>query len=171
MDEESKLTAYHEAGYMVVAWELGLNVLGATIIPDPEAGYAGRVAVPVEDRVRYADWVESEQAYLYAHMVVRYAGLQAGEKYVGVPIPKINIDVGYASPDSDHGRIAEALLSTAGPDEQDQLETIQLARHHAESLVTSHWSQIEAVAQTLMERETLDERECRRVLESTSNLR
>jgi ATP-dependent Zn protease len=156
MDEESKLTAYHEAGYMVVAWELGLNVLGATIIPHPEAGYAGRVAVPVED---------------YAHMVVRYAGLQAGEKYVGVPIPKINIDVGYASPDSDHGRIAEALLSTAGPDEQDQLETIQLARHHAESLVTSHWSQIEAVAQTLMERETLDERECRRVLESTSNLR
>jgi ATP-dependent Zn protease len=171
MGEESKLTAYHEAGHMVVAWELGLNVRGATIIPDPEEGYAGRVAVPVEDRVRYADWVESEQAYLYAHMVVRYAGLQAGEKYVGVPIPEMNIDVGYASPDSDIGRIADALLSIAGPEEQDQLETSELARRHAERLVARHWSQIEAVAQTLMDRETLDEGECRQVLESASNLR
>ena len=136
MGEESKLTAYHEAGHMVVAWELGLNVLGATVVPDPKAGYAGRVAVPVEDRVRYADWVESEQAYLYAHMVVRYAGLQAGEKYVGAPIPEMNIDVGYASPDSDYGRIADALLSIAGPDEQDQLGTLpdQLQGKHADRM-------------------------------------
>jgi ATP-dependent Zn protease len=35
MGEESRLTAYHEAGHMVVAWDLGLNVLGATVIPDP----------------------------------------------------------------------------------------------------------------------------------------
>jgi ATP-dependent Zn protease len=44
MTEESRQTAYHEAGHMVVAWELGLNVLGATIVPDPEAGYAGMLA-------------------------------------------------------------------------------------------------------------------------------
>jgi ATP-dependent Zn protease len=55
VNEESRLAAYHEAGHMVAAWELGLNVLGATIVPDAEAGYAGRVVVPIEDRVRYAD--------------------------------------------------------------------------------------------------------------------
>ena len=166
MDEESRQTAYHEAGHMVAAWELGLNVLGATIVPDPVAGYAGRVVVPVEDRVRYADWVESEQAYLYAHMVMSYAGMEAGEKYVGAPVPELNIDLGFAGPDSDYGQIADALLEIAGPDEQEQLETSERARRHAELLVSSRWSKIEAVAETLMERETLDERECREVLEA-----
>jgi ATP-dependent Zn protease len=94
MEEESRQAAYHEAGHMVGAWELGLNVLGATIVPDPGAGYAGRVIVPVEDRVRYADWVESEAAYLYAHMVMYYAGMEAGEKYAGAPMPEIDTTTG-----------------------------------------------------------------------------
>ncbi len=168
MSEDSWQTAYHEAGHMVVAWELGLNVLGATIVPDPEAGYAGAVRVPVEDRVRYADWVESESAYLYAHMVMLYAGIEAGERYAGTPMPEMSIDLGFAGPDSDYGGIADALLSIAGADEQEQLETSDLARRHAERLVDARWSQIEAVARTLMERETLDEGECRRVLESAA---
>lgn len=91
MNEESKQTAYHEAGHIVAAWVLGLNVLGATIIPDADAGYAGRVLVPVEDRVRYADWVGSEHAYLYAHMVMSYVGMEAGKKYAGAPMPDINM--------------------------------------------------------------------------------
>jgi ATP-dependent Zn protease len=166
MAEESRQTAHHEAGHMVAAWELGLNVLGATIVPDPEAGYAGWVAVPVEDRVRYADWVESEYAYLYAHMVMRYAGMKAGERYVGAPMPELNIDLGFVGPDSDYGGIADVLLTIAGPDEQEQIEAGELAERHAEVLVSARWSKIEAVAQTLMDRETLDERECREVLEA-----
>jgi ATP-dependent Zn protease len=166
MDEESRQTAYHEAGHMVAAWELGLNVLGATIVPDPEAGYAGRVVVPVEDRVRYADWVESEHAYLYAFMVMSYAGIEAGEKYVGVPMPEMNIDLGFVGPNSDCGQIADVLIAIAGPQEQEQIETGERAQRHARNLVASRWSAIEAVAQTLMERETLDERECREVLEA-----
>ncbi len=166
MEEGSKQTAYHEAGHMVAAWELGLHVLGATIVPDPEEGYAGRVIVPVEDRVRYADWVESESAYLYAHMVMSYAGIEAGEKYAGGPIPELNIDLGFVGPDSDYGNIADALIAIAGPDEQDQVETGESARRHAQFLVSSRWAAIEAVAETLMDRETLDERECREVLEA-----
>jgi len=166
MSEESRLAAYHEAGHMVVAWDLGLNVLGATVIPDPEEGYAGRVVVPVEDRVRYADWVEAEEKYLFAHMVMLYAGMEAGERYLGAPMPAINIDVGFASPDSDYGGIASAMLEVAGPDEQDQRETSALAQRIAEHRVARRWSQIEAVAQTLMDRGTLDERECREVLQA-----
>jgi ATP-dependent Zn protease len=165
VNEESRLTAYHEAGHMVAAWELGLNVLGATVVPDAEAGYAGRVVVPIEDRVRYADWVESEDAYLFAHMVMSYAGMEAGEKIAGAPLPEMNIDLGLVGPDSDYGQIANVLVSIAGPDEQEQIATSELARIHAQHLVHSRWRKIEAVADTLLERETLDERECREVLE------
>jgi ATP-dependent Zn protease len=166
--QAEKLAAYHEAGHMVIAWDLGLNVLGATIVPDPGAGYAGRVIVPVEDRVRYADWVESERAYLYAHMIMRYAGMEAGEKYLGAPMPEINIDLGFVDPDpdSDIGPITNVVLEIAGPSEKEQLETSELARQHAELLVSRRWSEIEAVAETLLDRETLDERECRKVLEA-----
>jgi hypothetical protein len=78
----------------------------------------------------------------------------------------MNIDVGLVSPDSDYGGITDALLNVAGPDEQDQLETSASAQRIAEYRVARRWSQIEAVAQTLMDRETLDESECRQVLES-----
>jgi ATP-dependent Zn protease len=166
MEEKSRLTAYHEAGHMVVAWELGLNVLGATIVPDPQAGYAGRMIVPVEDRVRYADWVESESAYLYAHLVMSYAGMEAGEKYVGAPMPRLNIDLGFVGPDSDYGPIADILITIAGLDEDEQIKTGELAERHAKKLVSTRWSQIEAVAEALMERETVDESECREVLEA-----
>ena len=66
--EGKEVTAFHEAGHMVAAWELGLAVTGATIIPNPEEGYAGLVRVPVENRVRHADWV-NEEDYLYAFLV------------------------------------------------------------------------------------------------------
>jgi hypothetical protein len=164
--EAEKLTAYHEAGHMVVAWDLGLNVLGATIIPDLEAGYAGRVVVPVEDRVRYADWAKSERAYLFAHMVMNYAGMEAGEKYAGAPMPEMNIDLGFVGPDSDYGPITNVVLEIAGPSKEEQLETSERAQQYAELLVSRRWSEIEAVAETLVERERLNERECREVLEA-----
>ncbi len=164
-DEGSWQTAYHEAGHIVVAWELGLHVQGATIVPDTEAGYAGRVTVPVEDRVRYADWVD-ENAYLYAHMVMSYAGMEAGEKYAGVSLPGMDIDLGFVGADSDYGQIADVILAIAGPDEQEQLETSEGARRQARFLVETRWSQIGSVAETLVDRETLDERECREVLEA-----
>ncbi len=78
--------AYHEAAHMVVAWELGLSVAGATMVPDPEGYYQARVLVPVEDRVRYAVWVD-EYEYLYSHLVVRFAGPAASDKFTGVPTP------------------------------------------------------------------------------------
>jgi hypothetical protein len=99
-------------------------------------------------------------------MIMLYAGIAAGERYLGAPLPEMNIDVGFVSPDCDYGGIADALLEVAGPDEQDQLETSARAQRIAEYRVASRWSQIEAVAQTLMDRETLDEGECRRVLEA-----
>jgi hypothetical protein len=41
--DDEKVTAHHEAAHMVAAWELGLAVSGATIVPNLEARYPGRV--------------------------------------------------------------------------------------------------------------------------------
>ena len=38
-----EVTAYHEAGHMCAAWDLGLSVTGATIVPDAEEDYLGLV--------------------------------------------------------------------------------------------------------------------------------
>jgi hypothetical protein len=148
---------------MLTAWELGLTVLGATIVPDEDAGTAGSVDTPVEDRVRYADWVEKRD-YLYAHIVMVYAGMEAGEKYVGAPVPKMHIDLGFVSHRSDYGKIAHVLIELAGPEEKDQLELGERARQYAERLVALRWEQIESLAETLVERETLDAMECYQVL-------
>jgi hypothetical protein len=53
LEEAEKGAAYHEAAHMVAAWELGLAVTGATIVPNPAEGYLGCVWVPVEERVLY----------------------------------------------------------------------------------------------------------------------
>jgi len=156
--------AYHEAAHMVVAWELGLSVAGATIVPDPEGYYQARVLVPVEDRVRYADWVD-EHGYLYSHLVVRFAGPAASDKFTGVPTPPEAVDLSLGSPGSDHWSAADFILTLAGETLGEQEEVGSRAERHAANLVRARHSQIEAVAHALMERETLDGAECRQVLE------
>jgi hypothetical protein len=156
-------TAYHEAGHMVAAWDLGLSVAGATIVPDPEAGYLGRVRVPLEARVRYADWVD-EDGYLYAHLVAFLAGPLASEQHTGAALPPEDVQLGLESLGSDHYNTADLLLSLAGPNADAQVEVGDRAQRHAEFLVLSRWERIEAVARVLIEREALDEAECRQVL-------
>ena len=47
-----EVIAYHEAGHMVAAWDLGLPVAGASMVPDSES--FGHVWVPFEERVHLA---------------------------------------------------------------------------------------------------------------------
>jgi hypothetical protein len=113
--EVEKDVAHHEAGHMVAAWKLGLTVTGVTLIPDPEEGYVGAVWVPVEERVRYADWVH-ENEYLYAHVVTYYAGIVAGEIYTDTPLPDTAIKLATGSSGSDHYNADDLILSIAGLD-------------------------------------------------------
>lgn len=160
----NNVTAYHEAAHMVAAWELGLSVVGATIVPDPENNYLGHVLAPIEERVRYADWVDEDE-YLYCHLVTRYAGVAASDKYTGVPTPPEAVQHALGSPGSDYWSVGDFVLSLGGSDPNEQEKVDDRARRHATGLVYARHPQIEAVAQVLMERETLDESECRQALE------
>ena len=164
MYDDSNITAYHESGRIVVAWELGLAVLGATIVPNPEEGYGSMVKIPVENRIRYADWSD-EDGYLYAHLVARWAGIAASERFTGRPMSEAEIAMALESTGSDHRSLSDLILALGGPDEARQVEVGERAERHARNLVCVRWEQIEKVAGVLLERETLDEGGCRRVLE------
>jgi ATP-dependent Zn protease len=164
LEEAENLTAYHEAGHMVAAWELGLTVTGATIVPNPEQGYAGCVWVPVEERIRYADWV-AEDNYLYAHLVTYYAGIVASEIYTGVPMSGAEVEVALASHGNDYFKVGEFILEIAGPDEAEQVELDERAQRHARFLISGRWEHVKKIADVLLKRETLDEGECRQVLQ------
>jgi ATP-dependent Zn protease len=164
LEKAEKGTAYHEAGHMVAAWDLGLTVTGATIVSDPEAGYAGYASVPVEERVRYADWV-NEEKYLYAHLVSRYAGIAASEHYTGARLTDAEIELAVASRSGDHYDVGSFIINIAGPDEAKQAEVDDNAKQYARHLIGARWDRVKKVADVLLERETLDEDECRQVLE------
>ncbi len=157
-DEE---IAYHEAGHMVAAWDLGLSVLGATVVPDSDS--LGHVLVPFEDRVRYADWVD-EEGYLEAFLVTYLAGVAAHEKYTGVPTPEADVKFSLEDPGSDHYNAGDLISSLAGNDPDTQEEVHARAQRHARFLVEGRWEQVETVAAVLLERETLDEGQCRQAL-------
>jgi hypothetical protein len=57
------------------------------------------------------------------------------------------------------------VLAIAGPEAADQIEAHKTARSAAHTLVSTQWERVAAVADVLMERKTLDEGECRSVLE------
>jgi len=148
---------------MVAAWELGLTVTGATIVPNLEEGYAGYVGVPVENRVRYADWVD-ETEYLHAHLVTYYAGIAASERYTGAPMSDSEVGIALGSYGSDYYNVGDIVLALAGPNEVKQVEVSEAAQRAARDLIALMWEQVERIAGVLLERETLDEGECRQVL-------
>ena len=159
-----EVTAYHEAGHMCAAWDLGLSVTGATIVPNEEVGYMGMVHCPVEERVRYADWVD-EGGYLYSFLVMRLAGPAAADRYTSVSIPDEAVQVALEHGDSNYNRAADFILTLAGPDPDKQKEIGERAAGRAQNLVSARWGFVEAVAHALMQHETLDEAKCRQVLE------
>ncbi len=164
MERDERATAYHEAGHMCVAWDLGLSVTGATIVPDPDEGTLGYVRCPIEDRVRYALWVDEDE-YLFCHLAVYFAGVAASEKYTGVPTPPEAVQLSLGSYGSDHYNAGDLIVSLAGSDPDKQVEVSARAQRLAENLVEVHWERIETVAGVLVQRKTLDETECRQVLE------
>jgi ATP-dependent Zn protease len=162
-EEPEEVTAHHEAGLMIAAWELGLTVTGATIVPNPEEGYAAHVGIPVEERVRYADWVD-EDAYLYAHLVTYYAGIATHENYTGMPMSGAVVEVGLETYGSDYYNVSELILTIAGPDEAKQVEVGENAKRHARNLIKRRWERVSKIAHVLLEREKLDEGACREIL-------
>jgi len=97
--------------------------------------------------------------------VSSYAGIAASEYYTGARLTEAEIELTVASRSGDHYDVGCFTIEIAGPDETKQAEVIDNAEQDARNLIGARWDRVKKVADVLLERETLDEGECRQVLE------
>jgi len=144
--------AYHEAGHVVAAWCLELEVDSATIIPDGEL--AGQVKIKPEDPSTddaIAQGDRWDPARLRAEKLVMFG--QAGEVaqwlYNSYSVRRRH------SQDDREKYIG--LLRNYAPDEKklDVRPHNQLLCNWTAHLITQHWHLVEAVANALHERRKL----------------
>lgn len=122
--------ACHEAGHAVVSYHLGFYGGPVTIKPDPEMGADGSHSGESE----WADGSRDEE-----RIVVLYAGLAAQLR--------LNPEADRRGASSDYERAADLLpfvtMSKGALEER------------ARNMVEEHWEEIQAVAEALLENETL----------------
>jgi ATP-dependent Zn protease len=162
-DEQIKTTAYHEAGHLVAAYVLGLEYHGATI--KPGEGYTGKAHVPLIDKMRYESDVDEED-YLYRHLLVCLAAPKAVELLNGSPLSPDDPNFVMSNSGSDYSQAGDIVLSLAGSIEEEQVALARRAQKDTESRLREYWGAVEAVAAALLERETLNTAECKKIMDA-----
>jgi ATP-dependent Zn protease len=150
--EQRKLTAYHEAGHVVAAHVLELDITGVTIVPGEESfvRYLGQAGVPVD----YALVYDSDRAddYLERQLVCYYAGAAAEEVLTGEPVdwgPR-----GYYR--SDWNGSADCVVELAGHDSEKQAQVSESGWVKAQTTMAENWDKVRTLAEALIEHGKLD---------------
>jgi ATP-dependent Zn protease len=151
---DPRFVAYHEAGHAVVALALGLRVRGATIVPDDATlgGFWYRTDVAVDD------WVAMKIAGLVAVAVFADAlpAVNTGDLFIDDgTVQRFPETVLHARGDLDD------LFATLGRDDDDDApssfvtEVLEGGALRATTILRTHRGVVEAIAQALLERNTL----------------
>lgn len=153
--------AYHEAGHAVLARHFGLSVKMVSIaMTDDWSGVTRYAPGMSAERIQDDD---TEAARLHKeHLVcVALAGYMAGKR----ASPDASDDDG--SPDRDKAIDLLFVLARPGhiPDYEKHL------RNRTDCLLDSLWHRVKAVAQALLERETLSKKELLEVIEDANRIR
>jgi hypothetical protein len=168
MDEEKVETAYHEAGHVVVAHVLELEITGVTVVPGEDRlarRFAGQAYVPVDEGLRYSYDAEGEDDYIERHLVCYLAGMKAVEILTGE-----EQDFTDGRYDDDRGGVSDCLLSlapTVSPDDPALDEHDRLwewAVSEAGRILDSSWPDVRRVAEVLLGRGELTGDEVKELL-------
>jgi hypothetical protein len=144
------VVAHHEAGHVVAAVALGIEVESATITPAPADGVAGRVIVP--------DMVDGCGVEHYAdRAAMLWAGPLAAARY------QRGVDVGDAEDRAQIRRLA--TLATLGDGEVAAFET--WTRTRATVVIRDRWPAVCAVAAALVDCHELSGEQARRIVART----
>jgi ATP-dependent Zn protease len=158
--EQRKLTAYHEAGHVVAAHALGLEITDVTVATGEESfvRYLGQAGVPVD----YALVYNSDRAHDYVErqLVCYYAGAVAEEVLTGEPV-----DWGPGGYyDSDWNGSADCVVELAGYDLDKQAQVSDSGWKKAQTIMAENWDKVRTLAEALTEHREADRDTVERLL-------
>lgn len=157
-------TAYHEAGHAVVSYFLGRTFKYVTVIPDKDKQTLGHLRTwrlpkwlqpDIELTPRIKDKIETE-------IMVKLAGHIAEKKF-----SKRNNHIGS----SDDTNNATSLALYIGGDGKGTTLFLKWIWYCAESQVNIRWENIITVAQTLLKKKKLTEKEVGEIIMAKHNIK
>ncbi len=161
-ERQQRRTAYHEAGHAVLQWALGVGIKLVTIVPDYDAGTAEHATKKMSFHEHTLEVVE--EAVHQRSAVILLAGRFAQEKF--------DAALGNEGCNSDYleaGDHIEQLCYTEDDKENAAWWTVLEARCRA--LVEHYWPEITALADALLEKETMDRDSAEDIVLKTLNNR
>jgi len=155
-------TAYHEAGHAVVAYHRGLHMEGADVVATGDRAGALKMGdYPVNWNA--GAYGEPRTSWYCGIVMTFFAGIQAVELFTGKPAGEDDSNL-MQLPGTDWSGVAK-LFDELGQDALDQ------AHDKAEQVLRDNWHAVEAVAEALLERATLDKGQLYAVLEEAGCVR
>jgi len=162
MEEQRRRTAYHESGHAVLSYAKGLPLESTSISEVDDS--LGRIIFDREpEHWRY---VEGAKEIMFALIVISLAGVKAAEMGMGLPTEPNDPNTDFSLLGSDwHGTLGY-LDELCGEDESRQEEVWERAEREAERVLRENWPAVDALAESLLEHETLDAQHLESILET-----
>lgn len=143
-------TAYHEAGHAVAHYARGIPMVSASIVK--KGSSLGRLITESPERFRYR---EHSDEILFALLVGLLAGIKAAERLTDRPVESDSPNTDPEVYGSDYHQAMYLALALARPSAGVE-DVFERAGMEAARLIGTNWAAVEAVAERLLERNTLD---------------
>lgn len=147
-------TAYHEAGHCAIAMVQKIDVLRVTIVPDPanhRLGYTRIGKIRWNDKERALPRAEQGRLYVERMVRQRLAGGAAERRLMKTS------GYSFSRGDNTDRQRAELLLGEFAKGDQELARNMHFdLDEQSIELVAEHWPKIEALAQALLARHTME---------------
>jgi ATP-dependent Zn protease len=154
-------TAYHEAGHVVAAYIECIKLKKATIIPSED--YLGvvvrqRMEKRIRDAFEFGEITPAKRARLESFIMMSYAGGIAQQKHRG--------RANHIGSSSDYDNVVDLAMMATGSVEETEAY-LKWLYVRTKQVVNVYWYLIEAIAEALLEHQTLSAADIERIMSTT----